>query len=46
MIEEEENGEFNKDWKQAQEAIAPSRSNQSTPTPPEELFYKTLNVGT
>ena len=46
MIKEEENGEFNNDWKQAQEAIAPSRSNQSTPTPPEELFYKTLNVGT
>ncbi|MCC3575783.1 MAG: type III-B CRISPR-associated protein Cas10/Cmr2 [Microcoleus sp. PH2017_40_RAT_O_B] len=46
MIEEEENGEFNKDWKQAQEAIAPSRSSQSTPTPPEETFYNTLNVGT
>jgi CRISPR-associated protein Cmr2 len=46
IIKEEENGEFNKDWKQAQEAIAPSRYNQSTPTPPEELFYKTLNVGT
>lgn len=46
MIEEEKNGEFNKDWKQAQEAIAPSRSNQSTPTAPEETFYKTLNVGT
>jgi len=45
-IREEENGTFNNDWKQAQEAIAPSRSDQSTPTQPEEQYYDTLNVGT
>lgn len=45
-IDEDENQEFDNNWKQAQEVIAPSRSDLSTPTPPEEKYYKTLNVGT
>ena len=38
--------EFDKDWKQAQENIAPSRYDQPTPTPAEDLAYTELNVGT
>ncbi|MEM9543057.1 MAG: type III-B CRISPR-associated protein Cas10/Cmr2 [Cyanobacteria bacterium P01_E01_bin.42] len=38
--------EFDKDWKQAQENIAPSRYDQPTPTRAEDLAYTELNVGT
>ncbi|NEO98726.1 MAG: type III-B CRISPR-associated protein Cas10/Cmr2 [Symploca sp. SIO2E9] len=39
-------GYFNNEWKQAQEAVASSHSEQRIPTPAEEKTYQTLNVGT
>ncbi|MBD2772612.1 type III-B CRISPR-associated protein Cas10/Cmr2 [Iningainema tapete] len=39
-------GCFDNIWKEAQEAIAPSRNAQPTPTKAEEIAYRTLNVGT
>ncbi|KAB8313872.1 type III-B CRISPR-associated protein Cas10/Cmr2 [Tolypothrix campylonemoides VB511288] len=41
-----EGGNFDGNWKQGQEAIAPSRFEQFTPTQAEEITYHTLNVGT
>ncbi|HBB34731.1 MAG TPA: type III-B CRISPR-associated protein Cas10/Cmr2 [Cyanobacteria bacterium UBA8803] len=37
---------FQEAWKEAQNAIAPSRGEQTIPTAAEELAYDTLNVGT
>lgn len=37
---------FDPNWKHQQNAIAPSRGNQSIPTPAEEQAYDTLNAGT
>ncbi|WP_026082634.1 hypothetical protein [Mastigocladopsis repens] len=39
-------GNFDDTWKKAQDAIAPSRFEQFTPTQAEEITYHTLNVGT
>ena len=44
MIDTEE-AEYSQ-WKEAQNAIAPTRFNQSIPTTAEEQSYSTLNVGT
>jgi CRISPR-associated protein Cmr2 len=45
-IDKDANGNFDTEWKEATEAIAPSRLEQPTPTSAEETVYKTLNVGT
>jgi len=42
---EKSSGKFN-NWKISQEAIAPSRQNQTIPTQAEEKVYNSLNIGT
>jgi len=46
VIHKDHLGNFDATWKEAQEAIAPSRFDQFIPTPAEEKVYDTLNVGT
>lgn len=46
FIEAAQLTEFDQEWINAQEAIAPSRPKQPTPTEAENLAYEKLNVGT
>jgi CRISPR-associated protein Cmr2 len=46
LLIQKNNNCFQQAWKQAQNAIAPSRGEQIIPTLAEELAYDTLNVGT
>ncbi|MBW4629040.1 MAG: type III-B CRISPR-associated protein Cas10/Cmr2 [Brasilonema octagenarum HA4186-MV1] len=46
LIINKESDVFNESWKQAQEELAQTNPEQSTPTQAEEAAYNTLNVGT